>query len=113
MWKVPLFDLNFDGRESQAVTSVLESRWLTSGQKTGEFEKKFADYLGEGVQCCAVSSCTAALHMSLLVCGIKEDDEVIVSGLTFVAAVNVISMVKATPVLADSKSFDDWNVNPT
>lgn len=112
MWKVPLFDLNFDEKETNAVISVLESKWLTSGQQTAEFEKKFAEYLGGDVQCCAVSSCTAALHMSLLATGIGEGDEVIVSGLSFVAAVNVISIVKAKPVLADSKSFDDWNVNP-
>lgn len=112
MWKVPLFDLNFDERETKAVNSVLESKWLTSGQQTLSFEKKFSEYLGENTLCCAVANCTAALHMSLLVSGIKEGDEVIVSGLTFVAAVNAVSMVNARPVLADSISFDDWNVNP-
>ena len=112
MWKVPLFDLNFDERETKAVNSVLESKWLTSGQQTLSFEKKIADYLGENVMCCAVANGTAALHMSLLVSDIKEGDEVIVSGLTFVAAVNAVSMVGAKPVLADSKSFSDWNVSP-
>ncbi len=112
MWKVPLFDLSFDKRESDAVNAVLASKWLSAGQQTALFEKKFGEYLGEGVSCVAVANCTAALHLALLASDIKQGDEVIVSGLTFVAAVNVVSMVGAKPVLTDSTSLEDWNVNP-
>ncbi len=112
MWKIPLFELSFDNEEKNAVLEVLSSKWLTMGPKTKEFEEKFAQYHGNKVKCCAVSSCTAALHMALLLNDIKEGDEVILSGLTFVAALNVVSIVGATPVLADSKSFEDWNVSP-
>lgn len=111
MWKIPLFDLNYDENESKAVQDVLDSKWLSSGPKVEEFENKFANYLGSEVKCSAVSSCTAALHMALLLNNIKAGDEVIISGLTFIAALNVISIVGATPVLADCKSLDDWNVS--
>jgi dTDP-4-amino-4,6-dideoxygalactose transaminase len=110
-WKIPLFDLSYDEKESLAVQAVLDSKWLSSGPNVQKFEDNFALYLGENVKCCAVSNCTAALHIALLTIDIKPGDEVIVSGLTFVAALNMIMMTGATPVLADSKSFNDWNVS--
>ncbi len=112
MWKVPLFDLNYDEREVKAVEAVLKSKWLSMGLKVQEFEKDFSLYLGGGVFSVAVSNCTVALHLSLLANDIGEGDEVIMSGLTFIACLNVIKMSGATPVLADSKSFSDWNVSP-
>ena len=73
MWKVPLFDLDYDGKELKAVSEVLKNKWLTSGgPKTKQFEHDFGQYLGENVHCCAVSSCTAALHMALMVAGVGE-----------------------------------------
>ena len=111
MWKVPLFDLNFDGQEAQAAQAVLDSRWLTMGNETKQFELNFADMLGLSSHCVAVSSATAALHMSLLALGVGPDDEVIIPALTFVADANVVRMVGATPVLADCISEDDWNIS--
>lgn len=112
MWQVPLFDLNYDAREEDAVLEVIRSRWLTSGPQTARFEKLFSDYLGGGVQSLAVANCTAALHLALLACGVGKGDEVIISGLSFVACLNVVSLIGAVPVLADCKSRDDWNVSP-
>lgn len=112
MWKIPLFDLNYDQGEEEAVLAVLRSRWLTMGPRTQEFEERFAAYLGEGSRCLALSSCTAALHLSLLASGIGPGDEVIISGLSFVACLNVVTMVGATPVLADCKSLMNWNADP-
>ncbi len=111
MWKIPLFDLDYDAREKDTVLEVLDSKWLSLGKKTEEFENSFSEYLGEGVFCLAVSSCSAALHMALLAHDIGPDDEVIISGLSFIASLNVVSIVGATPVLADSKSLEDWNVS--
>ena len=111
MWDVPLFDLNFDDRESHAVQSVLDSQWLTMGEQTQSFEAEFAEMLGESTTCFAVSSATAALHMSLLALDVGQDDEVIIPALTFVADANVVRMVGATPVLADSASTDNWNIS--
>jgi len=112
MWNVPLFELNFDDREEAAVVEVLRSRWLTMGPRTEEFERKFAAALGDEVRPLAVSSCTAALHLSLLAAGIGPGDEVIVSALSFVACLNVVTLSGATPVLADSASLADWNASP-
>jgi len=111
MWTVPLFDLNFDHREEDAVAEVMRSRWLTMGENTKRFEIGFSKLLGAQSKAVAVSSATAALHMSLLALGVKAGDEVIVPGLTFVADANVVRMAGATPVLADSVSLDNWNVS--
>jgi dTDP-4-amino-4,6-dideoxygalactose transaminase len=111
MWKVELFAPNYDNREGEAVAEVIESRWLTMGERTRTFEGKFSEMLGEGVHCTALSSATAALHISLLALGIKEGDEVIIPALTFVADINVVRMVGATPVLADCTSLNDWNMS--
>lgn len=112
MWKIPLFDLNYDSREEDAVLDVLRSRWLTMGARTKEFEERFAAYLGHENCCLALANGTAALHLALLASGIGHDDEVIISGLSFVAALNVVTLVGATPVLADSVSLTDWNADP-
>lgn len=111
MWKIELFAPNYDNREGEAVAEVIESRWLTMGERTKKFETKFAEMLGEELHCTALSSATAALHISLLALGIKEGDEVIIPALTFVADINVVRMVGATPVLADCTSLDDWNMS--
>lgn len=111
-WKVQLFKLNYDEMEPQAVKDVLDSAWITMGQKTIDFETKFAEYLGYGVKGLAVSNCTAALHLALIALGVKEGDEVITPSLTFVADQNVTSMVGATNVLADITSYEDWSMDP-
>ncbi|MDH3743591.1 MAG: DegT/DnrJ/EryC1/StrS family aminotransferase [Acidobacteriota bacterium] len=110
MWKVQLFELNYDERETRAVSEVLESRWLTMGQRTRDFESAFEEFLGAG-QCTAVSSATGALHMALLALGIGPGDEVIVPALTFVADINVVKMVGAEPILADCESLNLWNID--
>ena len=109
MWKIPLFDLDYGDKEREAVLEVLDSKWLSSGAKTKEFEENFSFYLGSDIKATAVSSATAALHISLLIAGVKEGDEVIISGLTFVADANVVRMCNATPVFCDVNSLEDWN----
>ena len=112
-WKVQLFKLNFDHREQDAVQAVLESGWITMGQKTLDFEAAYARLLGEDVKCLAVSSGTAALHIACLALGLGRGDEVIVPGLTFVADLNVVRMCGAEPVLADVTSvYADWAMSP-
>ncbi len=113
MWKIQLFKLNYDDREVKAVADVVKSGWITMGERTIEFEKKFAEFLDKDVKCTAVSNGTAALHMALLALEIDTGDEVIIPALTFVADINVVKMVGAVPVLADSTSFEDWNINPS
>jgi dTDP-4-amino-4,6-dideoxygalactose transaminase len=86
--------------EIQEVVATLKSGWLGTGPKVAEFERRFAEYTG-AANAAAVSSCTAALHLSLLASGVGPGDEVITSALTFCATVNAIIHAGATPVLAD------------
>jgi dTDP-4-amino-4,6-dideoxygalactose transaminase len=111
MWKVQLFELNYDEREENAVAQVLKSRWITMGEQTKNFEQKFGEYIGVEQLPTAVANCTAALHMALMALNIKEGDEVIISGLTFIADANVVKVVGANPVLADVASLTDWNMS--
>lgn len=111
-WKVPFFDLVLGDEEKQAVLGVMESNWLTAGPKIAEFELAFSATLDGEAQSVAVSSATAALHLSLLALGVGPGDEVIVPSLTFVACANAIRYVGATPVFADVTSELDWNVSP-
>lgn len=112
MWQVQLFKLNFDEQEKQAVNEVLDSAWITMGQKTLDFEAAFTSYLGQGVKGLAVSNGTAALHMAVLALGIGPGDEVITPSLTFIADQNVVTMAGAKNVLADITSYDDWSMDP-
>ncbi len=110
-WKVPLFDLNFDDKEFDAVQKVLKSGWLTMGEETQKFESEFLEYVGVKYAL-ATSSCTAALHMAMLALGIGPEDEVICPSLTFVATSNSILYTGARPVFADITSVTDFNVSP-
>ncbi len=112
MWKVQLFKLNYNDLEPQAVQEVLESAWITMGQKTIDFEAQFEKYLGNDSKCLAVSNGTAALHMALLALGIGGGDEVITPSLTFIADQNVTTLVGAKNVLADITSYEDWSMSP-
>lgn len=111
MWKVPLFELNYNQREANAVKEVLDSKWLSMGEKTLKLESNFGVYLGKQNKSIAVSSCTSALHLSMLVAGVKKGDEVIVPSLSFIAQLNIIKTLGAVPVLVDCKSLDDWNMD--
>jgi len=111
VWDIQLFKLNFDEREVSAVADVVAGGWLSMGEKTAEFEKKFEDFLGDASLCKAVSNGTAALHMALLALDVGPGDEVIIPSLTFVADINVVNLVGATPILSDATSLSDWNMS--
>jgi dTDP-4-amino-4,6-dideoxygalactose transaminase len=111
MWQIQLFRLNFDEQEVAAVSKVVAEGWLTMGEETKMFESNFEQFLGENCYCTAVSNGTAALHMALLALGVGPEDEVIIPSLTFVADVNVVTIVGASPVLADASSMQDWNMS--
>lgn len=86
--------------EIQAVVEALRSGWLSTGPKTKCFEEAFANYIGVR-HALAVSSGTAALHLSLEAIGLKEGDEVLVPAVTFTATAEVVTYFKAKPVLVD------------
>lgn len=110
-WTIPLSDLEFDAAETSAVQKVLESRWLTMGAVTQQFEREFASYCG-AAHAFAVTNCTAGLHMACLAAGLGPGDEVILPALTFVATANAVRYVGATPVFADICSPDNLTISP-
>lgn len=110
-YSIPLFDLNFDEAEEICAAEVIKSRWISSGPKCAELEKKFSEMTGARFSV-ALSSCTAALHLAMLCAGITQGDEVIVPSLTFVATANAVRYVGATPVFADITSNDQIVIDP-
>lgn len=98
--QVPMALPDITESEVQAAAEVVRSKRLAMGPKIKEFEKVFANYTGRK-HAIAVSSGTAGLHLSLMALGITEGDEVLVPSYTFVASVNCILYVGATPVFVD------------
>ncbi|MGC3974395.1 MAG: DegT/DnrJ/EryC1/StrS family aminotransferase [Nitrospira sp.] len=96
--------------EIQAVTDTLRSGWLTTGERTKQFEQDFAQVV-RATHAVATNSGTAALHLALRVIGVKEGDEVILPTMTFAATAEVVSYVGAKPVLVDSQP-DTLNMDP-
>jgi dTDP-4-amino-4,6-dideoxygalactose transaminase len=109
-WKIPLSDIDFGPEEIAAVENVLQSRWLTMGSVTEEFEQAFAAYIG-AKYAIAVTNATAALHLSCVAAGLGPGDEAIVPSLTFVATANAVRYTGATPVFADIAGEYDLNVS--
>src|SRR5205823_4109245 len=96
--------------EIEAVAETLRSGWLTTGPRTAELEARMREFL-EAKHVLAVSSGTAALHLSLVALGVGPGDEVITSSITWPATANVIVHCGATPVFADVRD-DTLNVDP-
>lgn len=96
-----IFSLPLIGDEEiDEVVTTLKSGWLGSGPKVAQFEEDFKIYKNAD-NAVALSSCTAALHLSLIAIGITTGDEVITTPLTFCATVNSIIHAGGTPILAD------------
>ena len=87
--------------EIAGVVETLRSGWLTTGPKTQEFERRFAAFIGDGLEAVAVNSATAGLHLALEAAGIGSGDEVITTTNTFTATAEVVRYLGAHPVLVD------------
>jgi dTDP-4-amino-4,6-dideoxygalactose transaminase len=96
--------------EVAAVTETLDSGWLTTGPRAAELERRVAELAGAR-HAVALSSGTAALHLSLAGLGIGPGDEVITSPITWPATGNVIVHLGARPVFVDVRD-DDLNIDP-
>lgn len=110
-YQIPLFQLNFDDEEIQAVTQTIRSKWISTGPKCEELEKLFVEMM-RVKYAVSLSNCTDALHLACLTCGIGPGDEVLCPSLTFAASVNCIRYVGATPVFCDIVGPEHINIDP-
>jgi len=109
---IPLCVPEIRGNEWRYVKECLDTGWVSSvGPFVEQLENTVASYVGAeyGV---AMSTGTAALHIALLAAGVRPDDEVLVSDLTFIAPANAIRYANAWPVLIDSER-STWQMDPT
>ncbi len=107
---IPIAKPFFDEEEAVAAKSVISSGWITQGPKVKEFEDAFASYVGSDYAC-AVSNCTTALHLALLVIGVKPGDVVITVSHSFIATANAIRHCGAEPLFVDIDP-DTYNISP-
>ncbi len=107
---IPVMRPWIGAEEAAAAAAAVSSGWVAQGPRVTEFEEAFAAAIGTG-HAVAVSSCTAALHLALIVSGIGPGDEVVVPSLSFIATANAVRYVGATPVFADVDP-DTQNLSP-
>ena len=98
--KFPAYEPWISNDDKKIIDKTLSQSMLTLGPQLEKFESDFSKY-SKSKYAIAVSNCTAALHLSLMALGIKENDEVIIPDLTFVADANAILACNAKPVVAD------------
>lgn len=98
--KIPIARTSLTESEISSVLEPLRSGWLVQGPKVEQFEKKWSDFTGAKYSI-AVTSCTSALHLSLVALGIKAGDEVIVPAFTWISTANVVEHVGAKLVFCD------------
>ncbi|WP_132011993.1 aminotransferase class I/II-fold pyridoxal phosphate-dependent enzyme [Flavobacterium sp. 90] len=100
------------GFEQGYVQKALDTNWITSGgPNVCEFEEKLESYLGDESLAIALNSGTSAIHLALVLLGVKTGDEVICQSMTFSASANPILYQGAIPVFVDSES-ETWNICP-
>lgn len=98
--KIEFYKHSIGKEEKEKVLECLDGIFLTTGSYVAEFEEQFASYL-DLKYAVGLSSCTAALHLSLLALGIGEGDEVITTPMTFIATATAIMHTGAKPVFVD------------
>ncbi len=108
--KIPVAKPYLTKDEAQAAYDTILSGWVTQGPRVQEFEEKFASYVG-AKYAIAVSSCTTALHLSLIVSDIQPGDEVICPSMSYIATANSIKHAGAKPVFTEV-TIEDYNMDP-
>lgn len=106
---IPVFRPSMGDEEIESVAETLKSGWIGLGPKVGEFERKFAEYIGVKYAV-GLNSCTAALQLAINALGINSG-EVITSPITFVSTAHAILYNGATPVFAEIQE-DTLNIEP-
>ena len=112
-YSIPLSQPIIFKEAKKLLINCVDSNWVSSsGKYVDEFEKNIASFTGSKYAI-ACSSGSAALQVSLLLAGVNKNDEVIAPSLTFIASVNAISHVGATPVFMDSDDYFNIDVKKT
>ena len=110
--KINFFKTNYDNHEIKAFTKLVRNGNFSMGNATVNFEKAIAKKLNINDENVAlVSNCTTALHLSMIVTGVKKKHNVLCSSLTFVADANCIKYVGAKPKFIDITSDLNWNMS--
>lgn len=100
------------GYEQEYIDRALKSNWITSGgPNVDEFENELQNYFWNENFVAALNSGTAAIHLALILLGVKADDEVICQSMTFSASANPILYQNAHPIFVDSE-IKTWNICP-
>ncbi|MBB4803668.1 dTDP-4-amino-4,6-dideoxygalactose transaminase [Flavobacterium nitrogenifigens] len=100
------------GFEQEYIQKALNSNWITSGgPNVNEFENELQSYFGKESYVAALNSGTSAIHLALILSGVKDGDEVICQSMTFSASANPILYQNAIPVFVDSE-HETWNICP-
>ena len=92
-----------DNKDIKSVVSTLKSDWLTQGPKVMNFENKMKSFLGSNYSL-AVNSGTAALHLACIAIGVKKDDIILTTPITFLSSINSALYLKAKPIFIDIDS---------
>src|SRR5438552_10608541 len=110
---IPIARPSLGEEEAAAAREAILSGWVTQGPQVAAFEAEFAACVG-APHACAVSSCTAALHLALLAVGVSPGDEVITVSHSFIATANAVRYCGATPVFVDIEDGDaaTYNIDP-
>lgn len=110
--KIWLSLAHMSGREQDFIKEAFDTNWVVPlGPNVNGFEADLEKYIGENKHVVALSAGTAALHLALVMLGVKAGDEVICQSFTFAASANPITYLGATPVFVDSE-LDTWNMDP-
>lgn len=110
--KIYLSSPHMGGTELAYVNQAFEQNWIAPlGPNVNGFEEDLQRYLEQDIHVAALSSGTAALHLALILSGVKAGDEVLCQSLTFAASANPIVYLGATPVFVDSEE-DTLNISP-
>lgn len=110
--KIWLSSPHMGGTELDYIHEAFEQNWVAPlGPNVNSFEDDLKTYLNKNVEVAALSAGTAALHLALIILGVKYDDEVICQSFTFSASANPITYVGAKPVFVDSEP-ETWNMCP-
>jgi dTDP-4-amino-4,6-dideoxygalactose transaminase len=110
--KVWLSSPHMGSSEAIFVKEAFDTNWIAPlGPLVDGFEKDIAMFLGNEVEVAALSSGTAAIHLALIMLGVKAGDEVICQSFTFSASANPIAYLGATPIFIDSEE-ETWNMSP-